>query len=247
VDLLERGELAALAFEREELWRLAEELGQPAYRWWVELWRASEAILTAAPDAAELAERAYKAGAPAYGAVAELEFEAQRFWIGWQAGAYEQLAAAAAVQAERFVTVTPAWRCAAAAVAALTGELDTARVLLDELVGSQLATLRRDSAWPVAASMLAEACAVTGYAPPAAKLFELLEPIGDRWAVGASGSLCICPVSRSLGLLASAMGRWPVADRYLHDALARARSIGARKLELRIEAERSNLGAPHPL
>jgi DNA-binding SARP family transcriptional activator len=240
VGFLERGDLDAAAVECEALERLAADLRQPAYAWWAKLWRASEAILTAgAAEGERRAGDALALGRPAYGAAAELEFQAQVFWLGWQAGAIERLVAASAAQAERFVTVTPAWRCAEAAVTALAGATDRARALLDELASEkQLATLRGDAAWPVAASMLAEACAVAAYPAPAERLFGALEPLADRWAVGASGSLCICPVSRALGLLAAAMGRSADAERYFADALERANAVGATALAARIEAER---------
>jgi hypothetical protein len=161
------------------------------------------------------------------------------FWLGWQAGAIEQLAAATAAQAERFVTVTPAWRCAEAAVAALAGDAEHARALVDDLAGPKLLpALRADAAWPVAASMLAEACAVASHAPPAERLFEALEPLAECWAVGASGSLCICPVSRALGLLAGAMGRSAQAQEYFALAFEQANAIGAEAIAARIEAER---------
>jgi DNA-binding SARP family transcriptional activator len=240
VGFLERGDLRAVAVECEALEQLAADLRQPAYAWWAKLWRASEAILTrGAPDGQRRAAEALALGRPAYGAAAELEFQAQIFWLGWQAGAIEQLVAASAAQAERFVTVTPAWRCAEAAVTALAGATDRARALLDELASErQLAALRGDAAWPVAASMLAEACAVAAYPAPAERLFGALEPLAERWAVGASGSLCICPVSRALGLLAATTGRSADAERYFADALERANAVGATVLAARIEAER---------
>jgi DNA-binding SARP family transcriptional activator len=240
VAFLERGELGSVAAECQELERLAADLRQPAYAWWAKLWRASEAILTGgAAEGERLAADALALGRPAYGAAAELEFQAQMFWLRWQAGAVEELVAATAAQAQRFVTVTPAWRCAEAAVTALAGDLDRARSLLDELAGEeQLAVLRGDAAWPVAASMLAEACSVAAYPEPAERLFDALEPLADRWATGASGSLCICPVSRALGLLAAARGRTAEAERYFVDALERANAVGATTLAARIESER---------
>jgi uncharacterized protein HemY len=56
--------------------------------------------------------------------------------------------------------------------------------------------------------------------------------------VRRAGSLCICPISRSLGLLAAAMERWDDADRHFDDALARATAAGAAKLAARVTAER---------
>jgi hypothetical protein len=233
-----RGDLAGAAEERDALERLAADLRQPAYAWWARLWRATEAILTAPAEGERLARAALEQGAAAYGPSAELEFQAQLFWLGWQAGAVERLVAATAAQGERFVTITPAWRCAEAAVTALAGDLERARTLVDELAGPMLPTLRGDTAWPVAASMLAEACAVADHAAPAERLFDALVPLGECWAVGASGSLCMCPVSRALGLLAAAMGRSDEAESYFADALARAEALGATVLAARIEAER---------
>jgi DNA-binding SARP family transcriptional activator len=245
VELLERGRFDRVAQEREELERIAAETDQPAHGWWAALWRATEAVLMGETAVAlQLARRAADLGRPIYGEAAELEYAAQLFWIRWQDGATDELVAATAHQAERFATVTPAWRCAQAALAALRGEEDEARALVDDLAGPRLPQLRADSAWAVGASLLAEACAITSHAGPATTLYEALAPLADRWACGASGSLCMCPISRSLGLLAAAMGRPADADRLLSDATARARTAGASKLAARLEDERARAGSP---
>jgi hypothetical protein len=244
VELLERGRLDQIAVERDALERIAAETGQPAYGWWAGLWRATEAVLTGETQAAlELAQRAAEVGRPVYGEAAELELAAQAFWIRWQDGAIDELVAATAQQAERFAALTPTWRCAQASLAALSGRGDAAIELVDELAGPRLPELRADSAWAVGAAMLAEACAITRHAGPALTLYEALTPLADRWACGASGSLCLCPVSRSLGLLAGAAGRRAEADRLLGDAIERASAAGARKLAARIEEERARFDA----
>lgn len=244
VELLERGRLDLLTVERDALERIAAETGRPAYGWWAALWRATEAVLTGETDAAlQLTHRAAEVGRPVWGEAAELEYAAQLFWIRWQDGATDELVAATARQAERFATVTPAWRCAQAALRAAVGDHDGARDLIDELAGPRLPELRADSAWGVGASMLAEACAITRHHGPALTLYEALEPLAARWACGATGSLCMCPIGRSLGLLAAAMGRWAESDRLLTDAAERARMAGAHKLALRIEDERARAAA----
>jgi DNA-binding SARP family transcriptional activator len=248
VELLERGRLARVADEREALERIAAETGQRAHGWWAALWRATEAVLTGETEVAvQLARHAAEVGRPVYGEAAELEYAAQLFWIRWQDGATDELVAATAHQAQRFATVTPAWRCAQAALAALRGEGDDARALVDDLAGPRLPQLRADSAWAVGATLLAEACASTHHAGPAMTLYEALAPLADRWACGASGSLCMCPISRPLGLLAAAMGRRAESDRLLSDAAARARAAGADKLVARIEDERARAAIPGEL
>jgi hypothetical protein len=245
VELLERGEFRRVAEEGEALERIAAEANQPEYGWWAGLWRASETILKGNSEVAvHLARQAYGVGRPVHGPAAELELAAQVFWIRWQDGELGELTDATAAQAERFGAVTPAWSCAEAAVAALTGDHETAHALIDELAGPRLPVLRADSAWAVGASLLAEACAISGHATSAATLFDALEPIADRWACGSSGSLCMCPISRSLGLLAAAMDRWGDAERLFDDAAARAAAAGAHKLAARIESERAGAGSP---
>jgi DNA-binding SARP family transcriptional activator len=245
VELLERGQLDRVAEERDALERIATETGQPAHGWWSALWRATETVLTGETEAAlQLAQQAAVVGRPMHGDAAELEYAAQLFWIRWQDGATDELVAATAAQADRFATVTPAWRCAQAALRAAVGDHDGARGLIDELAGPRLPELRADSAWAVGATLLAEACAITRHRGPAMTLYEGLAPLADRWACGASGSLCMCPVSRSLGLLAAAMGREAESDRLLGDAAERARMARANKLALRIEDERARAGSP---
>lgn len=245
VELLERGEFRRVAEEGEALSRIASESGLPEYGWWAGLWRATETVLVGDSETAlGLAREAFGAGHAAFGEAAELELAAQVFWIRFQDEEFDELRDATAGQAERFADVTPAWRCAQAAVAAHTGDDEAATALLDELAGPRLPVLRADSAWAVGASLLAEACAIVGHTAAAATLFEALEPIADRWACGASGSLCLCPISRSLGLLAAAMERWEEAERLFDDASGRAAAAGAQKLAGRIESERAAVASP---
>jgi DNA-binding SARP family transcriptional activator len=245
VELLERGEFRRVAEEGMALDRIAAEAGRPEYGWWPGLWRATTTIHRGESEAAlGLARKAFEVGRAVYGEAAELELAAQVFWIRWQDCEFDELRDATAGQAERFADVTPAWRCAQAAVAAHTGDDEMATALIDEFAGPRLPVLRADSAWAVGASLLAEACAITRHSAAAATLFDALEPIADRWACGASGSLCLCPISRSLGLLAAALDRWEEAERLFDDAAGRAAAAGARKLVARIESERAGVAAP---
>lgn len=238
VHLLEFADLEAVAWEGAQLEGIAEELGQPAYRWRPRLWQATEALLTGQLDEGErLAHQAFETGAAAFGEAAELELHAQLFSLHLQRDTVEELSFEAQRLAARY-SFTPAWRCVQALIALKLGHLRTARSIVHELAGTGLVRLRQDAGWLVAATLLAEVCAGVQEPDAARRLYEALAPHSDRWAVTPSGSVCLYPVSHPLALLATTMDRPKDADRHLAQARKQAHAAGANPLIERLERER---------
>lgn len=237
VHLLEFADLEAVAREGAQLEGIAEELGQPAYRWRPRLWQATEALLTGQLDEGErLAHQAFDLGAAAFGEAAELELHAQRFALQRQRDTIEELSSEAKKLATRY-SFTPTWRCVQALIALKLDDLPTARSTLHELTRDGMVELRHDPAWLVAATLLAEVCTGVDDRDAARPLYHALAPHADRWAVTPSGSVCLDPVSRPLALLAATLDRPHDAERHLAHARTHAHAAGAKPLMARLDHE----------
>lgn len=241
VDLLEVGDLNAMRGEGAQLERLADQFGQSAYRWWPQLWRATQALLTGRLDEGErLAHQAFETGAAAFGEAAELELQAQIFWLHFERDTIAELSPEAGALATRY-SFMPVWQCVRALVALRRDDLDTARSVVHDLAADGFAQLRQDASWMLAATLLAEVCAGVGDLETAPRLFGTLAPYAGRWAVTASGSVCLCPVSRPLALLAATTGGADAAERHFADAHGQAQAASAVTLVARLERERASL------
>jgi len=224
---LELGDLQGFRHRRNQLEQLAESTHQPAYLWWVSLWRGTEALLAGRLDEGErLAELALHHGEPVFGEAAVVEYEAQVFWLRSQRGSSNELSLIAQALSARY-TVAPVWRCAHAQIEARLGRLGPTQQLLDELVRTGPVMLRNDPAWLLAATLLAEAGEQLSRTTGTEILYEMLQPHASRWAVSASGSVCLCPISRPLALLAKTLGHTTDAALYSQDAITRARATGS--------------------
>jgi len=117
------------------------------------------------------------------------------------------------------------FRCSLAALRCDLGRHAEARELLDELAGDDLAGLRARHEWFFGAGLLAEVCARLGDRAHAAALYELLLPYAGcnllNWVEVCAGS-----TARHLGLLATAMSRWPNAERHFEAAIEMDRRTG---------------------
>ena len=90
------------------------------------------------------------------------------------------------------------------------------------------------------ASVLAYVCAYLGDHDSARKLYEELLPVADLNAVGV-GEGARGSVARSLGLLATLLGRRDEAEQHVHAALAANERMGARPWVARTQQEYAQL------
>ena len=94
---------------------------RPELGWWPALWEAATAIRAGRLDDGErLALEAHAIGAPAYGEAADVELQAQLFWLRWRQGRLAELDGAAQSLGDTHRGL-PIWRAAAVLVDA---ELD---------------------------------------------------------------------------------------------------------------------------
>jgi tetratricopeptide (TPR) repeat protein len=121
----------------------------------------------------------------------------------------------------------PIWRCVLTNMLGELGATAEARVELDALAADSFGRLPFDEEWVVSLCLLAETAASLGDNDSAATLSELLLPYAERVAISYP-EISLGPVSRFLGLLASATGRWDDAERHFRAALELSARIGAR-------------------
>jgi tetratricopeptide (TPR) repeat protein len=121
----------------------------------------------------------------------------------------------------------PLWRAAAAGYRVAMGETEAPRRELEALAANDFRDIPRDLMWQYVMSRLCDLVSFLGDAPRAAILHDLLLPYADLCA--ASGvAACRGSLSRSLGLLATLLGRHDEAERYFEKALEMNARIRAR-------------------
>src|SRR5262245_6067516 len=118
------------------------------------------------------------------------------------------------------------WRVYAAGYRASLKQSEEARKAL-ECLAADLAAVPRNFFWLNTMSWLAQVVSFVGDVRRAATLYDLLVPYVDRCAV--SGALyCRGAVARSLGVLATLLGRYDDAERHFEKALEMNARIRAR-------------------
>jgi hypothetical protein len=121
----------------------------------------------------------------------------------------------------------PVWRCVLTDMLAELGSTGEARAELDSLAADGFNRLPFDEEWEVSICFLAHAAARLGERQHAASLYELLLPYAERVAISYP-EISLGPISRFLGMLATAMGQWGDAERHVRDSLELSACIGAR-------------------
>jgi tetratricopeptide (TPR) repeat protein len=123
----------------------------------------------------------------------------------------------------------PIWRANLAHIYAQLGRTAEARREFETVAGRDFSDVPHDLRWLPIMTLLAQAGAALGDRHRAPILYDLLRPYAGRFVAVASGAgPCMGAVSRSLGLLATALSRWPEAERHFQDALAASARVGAR-------------------
>jgi DNA-binding SARP family transcriptional activator len=105
-----------------------------------------------------------------------------------------------------------------AAVHAGLGRSSDAAGILDELAQHDLTEWHLDEEWLLCMCLLAEVCDRIGAANFAGRIYEALRPYGTLNAVGV-GEVGLDSVSRSLGVLATILGRFEDATGHFEEAL----------------------------
>ena len=127
-------------------------------------------------------------------------------------------------QEPRFV----GWQVALATISSLQGKFDGIPEAIDRWAVDDFSALPLDFLRLPNLCMIAELCAMTEHSAPALRLYEILAPYRDRFAVIRVTAGVLGSVSRYLGLLAGAQGDWERATVDFESALEAQEQLGAR-------------------
>lgn len=121
----------------------------------------------------------------------------------------------------------PAWQVAQAVVDNGLGRRSAARRRLAALAAGRVAGLPRDWLWLLTTTLLANVCADLGALDVAQELLAALSPFSGKVAVLGHGIAASGAVDGPLGRLTTMRQEWAAAERYLANAIALNRHIGA--------------------
>ncbi|MEE8467974.1 MAG: AAA family ATPase, partial [Planctomycetota bacterium] len=245
-DRLEMGDAAGArhAFEAHE--SLAQHTREPVGLWQVAVLRCMFVLLEGhfeeaerhAQAALDLAQRFQNDGGM-------IMYSIQISRVRSEQGRLEELEAVMRERLERNPHV--GWQSRIAQIYAETDRLEECRREFESIAKHDFADIGSDIGWLLTMGYLAEACAYLGDERRAQLLYELLLPHANRnivvLAAAVNGS-----VSRPLGILATALGRFDAAIAHLQEAQAMNERMGAPSLAARVQHDQAQTllarGAP---
>ncbi|TML33781.1 MAG: hypothetical protein E6G24_06660 [Actinobacteria bacterium] len=212
-----------------EMAQLAQELRQPPQHWLVAVNQTLLALLEGRFDDAEgLLGETLKLGraAPRWNAV--MSYGLQLYLLRRGQGRLNELAETLEADLRELTFRTyPIVDCVLTRLYDEVGREDEARTLFDRLATDDFAQIPFDEEWLVSLGLLTEVAHSLGDRRRAGVLLDRLSPYADQVAV-AYPEISMGSVSRYLGLLATTLSRWEVAERHFEDALAMNERIGTR-------------------
>jgi hypothetical protein len=221
VALLEKGDRTAAEREQKAYEQRAQQTRHPVYLWYPSLWRAMWAMAEGRYDETQaLLDEAAALGTGSSNA--EVLTLTARWVLAAQRGATDELEAlhrhVEAVASEAL------WmQVSAALMSVQLGDLAQARSRFAP-VADRLGELPRDSEWLPALAQAALVVEGLGGHPVAPRLFDLLAPYADLWAVEGIGAALRGPVHLSLACVAPDAA---TRARHLARAEEQLRSVGA--------------------
>jgi class 3 adenylate cyclase/tetratricopeptide (TPR) repeat protein len=225
--LLEAGDIAAVHAELEAKAKLAEQLRQPAQRWYLASVRATLATFEGRfEEAEELIAQAFALGERAQGSIAAIYRAVHLHALRSAQGRLEEHEEPMRRAAGDFPTYV-VLRCVLADLYSELGRDVEAEALLDALAADDFAALPVNEEWLFGMSLLADVADAVGDERQAAVLYELMLPYAALNAVSAPDS-CRGSVSRNLGILAAKLGRLDASAKHFEDALAMNTRTGGR-------------------
>jgi len=225
--LLEGGDIDAVDAEIDAFAAITDRLGQPRLSWIVALWRGMRALLQGRfaecewrnTEAMGLGRRARVGRVDALATVQFFALRVAQDRLVELEGPARSLVARPEAKADSGATL--------ACLLGLFGRDGGACGELSRLSERRFAAVDHDDRWLAALVVLAELAATLDRRPEAIVLYELLTPYARCLAIEAAGAACHGSVSRSLGLLAHALGRWDDAETHFRHALDDNTSAGA--------------------
>ena len=223
---LERGDMPSVRVELEGNARLADELRQPAHRWYVRATIATLSLLEGRFDEAEaLIAEAFDHGRQAESLHARGVVLLQQYALRSEQGRASELEDTLRGTVDEYA-FWPWMRCALLHVYVQLDRRADARSLLEAIAGHEFRDLPWDNDWLMGMSLLAEVVAHLRDTRRAQLLYELLSPYGHLNGYGHP-EFCTGSISRPLGILAGLIGRWDDAERHFEQALEMNERMGA--------------------
>jgi class 3 adenylate cyclase/tetratricopeptide (TPR) repeat protein len=232
VALVELGDIAEARELAASMEALLSHAGQTYLQWGVLcLCQIMLAMLDRpAAELEELVWRGLEIGQAAQNTTAIGLFGLQLVYLRYLQGRLPEMHATTVAFAEHFADI-PAFRSAVAFVCAEIGLYEQARREFDQFA-TDFGAIPRDLFWLSGMDVLAIACGHLEDRDRAAALYDLVEPFGDRNIIIGAGGPAVGCAHRHLGILATVIGRFEVAQRHFEAALARNGAIGAQHARL---------------
>jgi DNA-binding SARP family transcriptional activator len=235
--LLELGDVSAAKAEIEVAGQVAEQLRQPAQRWYVAVTRAQIALLEGTyGDAERLVEEALERGRQAQGWEALVYYRMQIFCLRSAQGRLAEVQDTVERSVVEHAIYYPVFRCVLASMYCELDDEARCRQAFEALSRDGFVALPRDEEWLFAMTLLAPVCVYLGDKAAAASIYDLLEPYGDRNAISVPDA-STGAVSRCLGNLAAASGQSDRAAAHFEHALEMNARMGARPWLARTQHE----------
>jgi hypothetical protein len=223
---LELGDLRGVHSELEAQARLAQELRQPAQRWFGVVLQATLATFEGRfKDAEQLIPQALEL-AQAAGLLADLYSTIQLWALRREQGRLPEVEEPLDELGRRF-PMYEVLRCLNAHVATELGREQRSREELRVLAADRFAALPRNDDWLFSLCLLADVSRELKDPTHASAIYDLLLPYAERTAVNPPAA-CIGSVSRSLAVAAALTERWNDAERHFEGALRANTRMGAR-------------------
>ena len=241
MDLLETGVLQEASEAQAACQRLADELRQPYYVWYVRSFEALRAFLDGRFDASErLAHETLAIGQRAHNENVARIFAMQMFGLRREQSRMAELEDGARAFIAQDPTL-PAWRAALAVICTEVDKEAEARAAFESLAADDFGVLPHDTFWLAAIAGLADVCASLGDSRRAAVLYHLLEPYADRNVMMTPGTACSGAAARPLGRLATTLRRWPDAECHFAAARQLNTRLGARHFVAHTETQHAEM------
>jgi DNA-binding SARP family transcriptional activator len=235
IDLMELGDIEGVDIQIAAATKFAEAIHRPIWLWWTSLFRAARAQLAGDFEEAERLTQETLAIGQRGQAENALHYYAQAmFNILREQGRLAEVEGAVRGFIEVYPAI-PAWRSALALMLIELGRTDEARAEFEEVAAGGFEAFPRDANWLIAVTLVAEVCGALGDAARASELYALLLPYAGRNVVVGRNATCNGSASRLLGVLATAMGSYDIAESHFDEAQAMHVSMGARPLHARTQ------------
>jgi DNA-binding SARP family transcriptional activator len=226
VDLLALGDRDGVDAQIAAFTAVAERLRQPLFRWQILVWRAMRSLLDGSLGVAEEAvTEALAAGAPAEDVTAPQYYAIQLLSIRRE----QERSAELERTIGEIASGTPArrgWRAELALILWESGRRAEALAEFEQLA-DELGEVPPDGEWLPIMSTLGQLCTLLRDRDRASTLYDLLLPYEAANVVRGMGGVCLGPVARVLGRLATLLDRPRVAGEHFDSALRSTAALRA--------------------